>query len=303
MSLPTNCPLCTASSESQSVVTPHVYGDLSGQHSFFKCSSCDVNYLFPQLSPQQEHEFYAREFEGFMNSRSGEKAGWNAPERHIEANKQQFERRWAYLNKILPPSGDILEFGCSSGFMLFPLQQKGYSCYGIEPSGYFSEYVRSQGVTVFHDVESIQQKFDVVMHYFVLEHIKDPLQFIEMNLSFVKSGGKVVIEIPNAADPLYTIYDIPAFERFYWSIAHHWYFTEKSVHYLLSQIKGIKYNLIRDQRYDISNHMVWAQDGKPGGMGRFSPKLGQKLDQAYRDSLVESGYCDTLIIEIEKVGA
>ncbi|MBK6632555.1 MAG: NAD-dependent epimerase/dehydratase family protein [Betaproteobacteria bacterium] len=40
----------------------------------------------------------------------------------------------------------------------------------------------------------------------------------------------------------------------------------------------------RDQRYDLSNHMVWARDGKPGGMGRFTPQLGAEVEDAYRQA-------------------
>src|SRR5256885_6140442 len=44
----------------------------------------------------------------------------------------------------------------------------------------------------------------------------------------LKPGGKIVFEVPNVADPLCSVYDIPAFERFYWSIAHPWYLDRKS---------------------------------------------------------------------------
>lgn len=300
MALPSKCPLCASSKENQSAITSHVYGDNQNIHTFFKCSGCDVIYLFPQLTPEQEHKFYAQEFEGFMNVRSGEAVGWAEPERHIKSNQSQFERRWKYLQNILPEQGKILEFGCSSGFMLYPLQSKGYECFGVEPSGVFSKYVNSRGIQVFENTASLGSDFDVVMHYFVLEHIKDPAVFLKENLRLLKPGGTLVVEIPNAADPLYTVYDIPAFERFYWSIAHHWYFTKKSFEYLLNNLGGISFKTILDQRYDLSNHMVWARDGKPGGMGRFTKKLGKEIENQYRKALIDSGYADTLIAIIKK---
>jgi SAM-dependent methyltransferase len=300
MALPSKCTLCANGSDSQSVLTTHVYGDNNHEHAFFKCAACNVIYLYPQLTAEQEHKFYAQEFEGFMNVRSGDVAGWDAPEKHIKANQQQQARRWEYLKDVLPKTGKILELGCSSGFMLYPLVDKGYECFGIEPSGYFSEYVRSRGIKVFEKSESIEEKFDVLMHFFVLEHVKEPIKFINSNLSLLKPGGKLIIEIPNAADPLYTIYDIPAFEKFYWSIAHHWYFDEKSASYMLSQIQNINYEIVRDQRYDLSNHMVWARDGKPGGMARFANDFGPTLDKVYKEALIESGKCDTLILVITK---
>lgn len=300
MALPSHCPLCTSSRENQFIVTPHVYGDKQNIHAFFKCSGCDVIYLFPQLTPEQEHKFYVQEFEGFMNARSGESAGWDRPESHVKSNQGQFDRRWKYLQNTLPEQGKILEFGCSSGFMLYPLQAKGYECFGIEPSGVFSKYVNSRGIQVFENTAALGADFDVVMHYFVLEHIKEPAVFLEENLRLLKPGGALIVEIPNAADPLYTIYNIPAFERFYWSIAHHWYFTKKSFEYLLNNISGISFEIMFDQRYDLSNHMVWARDGKPGGMGRFTEKWGPEIEIHYRKALIDSGYADTLLAIIKK---
>ena len=60
------------------------------------------------------------------------------------------------------------------------------------------------------------------------------------------------------------MYDIPAFERFYWSVAHPWYFNYKSLTYLLKKINK-KFKILKDQRYDLSNHLHWMKYGRPGG--------------------------------------
>lgn len=300
MSLPTQCPLCHSTADKQSVITPHVYGDEKKSHAFFRCIDCDVIYLWPQLNERQEKKFYTKEFEKFMTSRSGESTGWENAEKHIKENAFQYERRWSYLKNALPKYGKILEFGCSSGFMLYPLMDKGYECFGIEPSNYFSHYLNAHGIKTFQSVKGIKETFDVVMHFFVLEHVRDPVLFIQENLRLLKKKGQLIVEIPNAADPLYTIYDIPAFEKFYWSIAHHWYFTVKSVHCLLSKVQGINYKILKDQRYDLSNHMIWARDGKPGGMGEFPILSFGELDKIYKKTLIDQGFCDTLVLVIEK---
>ena len=300
MSLPDKCPLCGAAPAAQSVVTRHVYG-AKDTRAFFRCASCDAIYLHPGLTPQEEHAFYAAEFEGFMSSRSGASGGWHAPERHIAANQPTMERRMKYLREVLPARGRVLEFGCSSGFMLYPLIAQGYDCVGVEPSGVFRDYLKSRKVACHASIEALaaEKQFDVVMHFFVLEHVSDPVAFLRSQLALVRPGGKLVFEIPNAADALVTVYDVPAFERFYWSIAHHWYFTEKSLRYALGQL-GLRFEIRLDQRYDLSNHMTWARDGKPGGMGRYTKVLGAELEEAYKRQLVRSGHCDTLVGIIEK---
>ena len=144
-------------------------------------------------------------------------------------------------------------------------------------------------------------RFDLILHFFVLEHIADPGAFLKAQLAMLKPGGRIVFEIPNAADPLYSVYDIPAFERFYWSVAHPWYFSEPSLQFLLTRL-GESSEVLRDQRYDLSNHMIWARDGRPGGMGRFTPELGADVEASYKQSLIRSGKCDTLVGIIRKDG-
>ena len=304
MAAPARCPLCQSGSEAQSLVTQNVYGDQGGR-SFFRCATCQVIHLFPGLSPEEERAFYANEFASFMAGRSGESGGWSQPERHVAANQATVVRRMRYLRGTLPPRGRILEVGCSSGFMLYPLAEAGHECVGVEPSGVFAGYVRSKKIACFDTLDEMRADsryrdgFDLVMHFFVLEHVADPVSFLRAQLALLRPGGKLVFEIPNAADALVTVYDIPAFERFYWSVAHHWYFTEPSLRFLLERI-GVPHEIRRDQRYDLSNHMVWARDGKPGGMGRYTGKIGGAIEEAYKQALVESGHCDTLVGIVRK---
>ena len=122
MALPERCPLCQATREHQSVVTPHVYGCEKGRHhAFYHCHACDVRYQYPRLSADEEARFYAAEFQGFMAGRAGDRGGWDKAEANIQANEPTRLRRMKYLAPLLPPKADVLEVGCSSGFMLFPL--------------------------------------------------------------------------------------------------------------------------------------------------------------------------------------
>ncbi|TAK90637.1 MAG: class I SAM-dependent methyltransferase [Burkholderiaceae bacterium] len=299
MSLPEKCPLCQVGREQQTVVTPHVYGGAGKGHSFFHCLGCDVRYMYPGLTSAEEARFYAAEFEGFMAGRAGAGGGWQKVEDHIQANEPTRLRRMKYLAPYLGHSSNLLEVGCSSGFMLAPLIEAGHKCVGVEPSGVFSEHLKSRGLPICQSMDQLSSlplsaDFDLIMHFFVLEHIAQPQAFLEAQLALLKPGGKIIFEIPNAADPLYSVYDIPAFERFYWSVAHPWYFSEASLQYLLQQI-GRPFQILRDQRYDLSNHMIWARDGRPGGMGRFTEALGSELEDDYKQALIRIGKCDTLI--------
>ena len=283
----------------QEFVTDQVFGSRDQASAFYHCHQCDVRFQHPGLTPEQEKKFYAEEFEAFMESRAGIAGGWQSAEEHVRANEPNRVRRMDYLQSLIPMGGRILEVGCSSGFMLYPLIAAGHFCVGVEPSGKFSEFLKQKGIRAFPSVEELVRTdlrgtFDLVMHFFVLEHIAEPWPFLQQQLDLLKPGGTLVFEIPNVADPLLGVYKIPAFGRFYWSVAHPWYFSEKSLRHLLASV-GVPFEIRRDQRYDLSNHMVWARDGKPGGMGQFSSIFGNELDRLYKQSLIEAGTCDTLI--------
>lgn len=298
-----NCHLCNYRSRKK-IVASSVYGDKKGNRNFYLCEKCDVRFLFPKLSKEEEAKFYAKEFEKFMDSRSGEQTGWLNTNRHIKQNRETFERRYKFLRPYLKPKSSILEIGCSSGFMLFPLLKKNFKCIGIEPSGVFNKFLKNKKVEVFSNVEQLEKelphkKFDLIMHFFVLEHISEPLVFLKKLLSLLNKNGIIIFEIPNVSDPLHTIYTNEAFEKFYWSIAHHWYFSDKSLKFLLKKLKK-KFKILYDQRYDLSNHMIWARDKIPGGSKRFTKFLGKELEENYKKNLIKTKFCDTLWGVIKK---
>lgn len=302
---PEVCPLCRKKIGNIDIEAEYVYGGASNQK-FYRCEHCSVAFLYPQLSKEEAEDFYSREFEKFMEKRAGKDFDWSGPEAHIKSNEKQYLRRFRFFKEMLSPGKSILEIGCSSGFMLLPLKDKGMEVAGVEPSSGFTSFLKKQGVQVFEsidDVIELEKKFDVVIHFFVLEHVIDPIGFLKNALDSVNPGGNMVFEVPNRNDPLISIYNNPAFNRFYWSMAHNYYFDRTSLEYVLHRITdqcNIQFEIIPDQRYDLSNHMVWALEGKPGGQSKYSCFFTSELERTYMESMIKTGHCDTLVAKIHK---
>lgn len=297
-----NCRLCGIS-ENQTIRSEHVYGG-TANYKFYECSSCGAIYLYPPLNDEEEKHFYKKEFEKFMSSRSGTERDWTNAEKHIDTNQDQVTRRLKYLMPYIKPGVKILEIGCSTGFMLDAFMDLGAECVGVEPSGEFLPFLLEKGYRAYESLEDFMaqnpdEKFDLVVHFFVFEHIRNPLEFLNTNIGCLKNGGIVIAEIPSATDPLVTLYKIEAFEKFYWSIAHHYYYTPKSLKYILEQIPNIRYEILPEQRYDLSNHITWLMEGKPGGQGRFEV-FGSNTLRSYSEDLKQSWLCDTVILSIKK---
>jgi SAM-dependent methyltransferase len=305
---PTICRLCCAESSNFVIVGNYVYGGTDNQK-FYECPNCDIAFLYPPLTPEEEQYFYTKEYEKFMENRSGKTSDWGGPKSHITANESEVTRRLPYIEKEISNTDlQLLELGCSSGFMLFPLQERGLKVYGVEPSGLFKAYVQSRSIQVYDSIDQFEMEsgvsgeLDLITHYFLLEHVRDPLQFLKQCLRQLKPNGKIFFEVPSRDDPLVSIYNIPDFHKFYWSVAHNWYFNHASLTYLLDQLK-CSYVLIPEQRYDLSNHMWWGAMGQPGGMGKFSASFTNELDEMYKQSMRDTGHCDTYFVWINKEGS
>ena len=295
-----NCRLCCSDKRFQSIRAPFVFGG-DEEHNFWSCSICDAIYLYPIPSPEEEKKFYFQEFEKFMSSRVGDHRDWSNAEKHKTTNEDQVHRRLPFFKDYLKKDLDLLEIGCSSGFMLDAFKAKGLNCIGVEPSGEFKDFLIQSGHNVVQDISEIEEhkKFDIIAHFFVLEHIRDPFAFLSQSYDLLKENGVIICEIPCANDPLTSIYNIDAFEKFYWSIAHHYYYTPTSIKYVLNSLK-YKFKIVPEQRYDISNHMTWMMEGKPGGQNKFFKEFGLELDQTYRQRLKDTWQCDTIFLYIWK---
>ncbi len=267
-----------------------------------------MTYLFPILSSEEKETFYQKEFPDFMASRTAgtKNGGWLLAEEHVRESNHQRNRRMKYLEPLLPhPGGRILEVGCSSGFMLFPLVERGYECVGIEPTKVSADYIRSQNVECFRDQSDLmghalaEDGFDLIMHFFVADQTTDTFRFIEEQIPLLREGGKIIFEVNSTDDPLISLYKLESFDQFCWAVAQNYFFSQKSFGHLIEKF-DLPYEIILDQRYDLSNHMVWARDGKPGGMGRFTDVLGPEIEDQYRQALIKAGRCDTLIGVLKK---
>ncbi len=293
------CRICGDVEARQFVRASSVFGGRK-EHNFWQCEACEAIYLHPVLTPEEEKHFYRQEFEGFMSTRVGDHRDWSNAEKHKSSNQDQVRRRLPFLRDYLKPGIDLLEIGCSSGFMLDAFSALGVNCTGVEPSGEFSEYLEQSGYSIYDDVHAITgKKFDVITHFFVFEHIGDPFSFLQKNFQLLNDGGVIVAEIPSADDPLTSVYDIEAFEQFYWSIAHHYYYNHKSLAYVMDKL-GYRYEIVPEQRYDLSNHMTWMMEGRPGGQGRYAELFGDELVAKYQQRLIDKRVCDTLFLYIWK---
>lgn len=253
-----------------------------------KCQSCSLEYLWPQPDNEHLNEFYTHEYRTVYGDPT-------PAERHV-ADTIEANQRIKRLSPNLDKKMRVLEIGSGSCAFIQNLSPLVDDVIGVEMDDTSREWFTStSSIKVFHKLEDVPNNngFDLIVLFHVLEHLSNPVKFLKELAERLNLGGSIVIEVPNVDDALLSLYKIEEFSEFYFSIAHLTYFNPKSLSFcankagLIGKINGI-------QRYDISNHINWALNRKPGGQGKFSLTVSEDTNHSYLEDLVSAGQTDTL---------
>ena len=100
------------------------------------------------------------------------------------------------------PKGKILDIGCGDGAFLNFAKQLGWEATGIEIDSDAVIAALNHGVNVlegdFRELNRYNNNFDCVICSHVLEHVYEPLTFLNMVKNSLKVGGVLMISLPNA---------------------------------------------------------------------------------------------------------
>ena len=107
----------------------------------------------------------------------------------------------AVLERTLPDGvcgRRILEIGCGNGYLLERLADLGASVKGVEPGPEAAAHPRAKELGIergFFPTAGSDEAVDVIVLYMVLEHVADPVSFLEQVRSTLRPGGTVVVAV------------------------------------------------------------------------------------------------------------
>ncbi|HNY13766.1 MAG TPA: class I SAM-dependent methyltransferase, partial [Candidatus Wallbacteria bacterium] len=168
---------------------------------------------------------------------------------------------------------------------------------GIEPGEQYCDYANGRGIKTYSSLSEIaSRKFDIILSFYVFEHIRNPIDFLNKLKNNLNPGGMIIFEVPNVEDVLVSFYKMPELLDFYWQLAHYFYYSSKTLEFVFEK-SGFKTAEVKhSQRYDISNHIHWLKDRKPGGMGKYTAVFSEDVNRVYKENLVKKGISDTITI-------
>lgn len=112
--------------------------------------------------------------------------------------------KWEYRKvlKLLEAPARVLEVGCGKGAFLKLLRQRGMEGIGLELNDACVSEGAATGLPILNELVEDHaihhaEAYDAVVAFQVLEHIPEPVPFIEFCLKCLKPGGRLVMAVPN----------------------------------------------------------------------------------------------------------
>lgn len=96
----------------------------------------------------------------------------------------------------------ILDIGCGLGYFLNGLNSN-FKKYGIESSEFATNFVKDKFKEIeilngdYKNIKNFNKKFDVIMFYHVIEHLKNPPEAIQYINKYLKNDGLLILGTPN----------------------------------------------------------------------------------------------------------
>lgn len=152
------------------------------------CSTCGVAYTSPR--PLSVDRYYPRRYRAYGSYVS----------RVLSTFYDLRVSRWARLK---PEGGSVLEVGCGPGLMLAAFHRRGWQVLGIERNEPAAEAARRAVKVniVSTPVEAlpVNARFDLIIIFHVLEHIREPVELLRQCAKRLAPGGRVIVNVPNLA--------------------------------------------------------------------------------------------------------
>jgi len=179
------------------------------------CANCGFVYQSPRMTESELIDFYQSQYRQIYQ-------GIEGPDQKEIAIQ---EARALGIINLLRDCGveqvkRFLDIGASTGMLINKIKNE-YQCdaSGIEPGRAYREYARSHGIDVFASLDDLpdagEKKFDLVSLIHVLEHIPDPVKYLEkVRSDYLVDQGRILIEVPNIyAHDCFEIAHLTSFSR------------------------------------------------------------------------------------------
>jgi len=192
----------------------------------------------------------------------------------IEARRRNVRQRINLIKALFHKDISLLDIGCGEGVFLREVLAYVREAKGLEPTLFYVDYARKNfGLDVqeglIEDVDFPNDVFSVITMFHVIEHVDDPVASLEKIGRWLKTGGHLVVEVPNIKSPT------ARYKGLNWEMIipeHRFQFCEESLRYVLDRA-GFRLISVRTRDFDQYRTSIGKNLRKLGvGKQKYEPK-------------------------------
>ncbi|SNS42834.1 2-polyprenyl-3-methyl-5-hydroxy-6-metoxy-1,4-benzoquinol methylase [Belliella buryatensis] len=190
----TKCPLCS-SGHFIEYTTIQDFSISKENFKLYQCKTCNLIFTNPRPNQQSIGNYY--EFDEYIShqDQANNLTNWL----YKQVRKITLKQKVYWINTFCRNKGNLLDYGCGTGYFLKAANKDGWKVKGIEPNETARNIARKLSIDVKENLSQIDgnYKFDIITLFHVLEHVHD-LNEISLSLrDRLTEKGTLLIAVPN----------------------------------------------------------------------------------------------------------
>ena len=243
------CPIC---SHDQSIFKYE-----KDSFNIVECKTCKVDYVNPIFNEEKYIEIYQSPDYQNIVKKLGE-------ESHVYRKNRFGEERANFIEQYHDSSlnKNSLEIGCSTGFAIESLKERGWNATGLELNPSAVRFGKEKGLDIYNTtLEKFKTKikYSAITMYDVLEHLSNPREILLQAKDLLEKDGNIFIYVPNYNSATTQLLGVEN-AHFIWPTHHLTYFTPETLKSFL-EANGFKVFFWETQGLDI-NDWLWYLNEK-----------------------------------------
>ena len=193
------------------------------------CTNCNLVFSHPKPNKSLGLKYFD---DAYSNAPGFENHSYYRDHKNIFIrNKNRFE----LVKRSNPPNSNILDFGSGQGHFLKVCGDNNWNAVGIELSRAAIDVGKKLfNVNILDSTENLPKNhFGVITLWDVIEHLQNPKETLLMLETFLHEDGILIFETSNIDS-----YDYLIKKRkwSYWDVDHYYYYSHRTLSYLLNSL-------------------------------------------------------------------
>ena len=162
-----------------------------------RCKSCSLWFLSPRLVAEEAHRFY--QSDDYFSGGDGV-SGYDDYSVQENSLRATFRKLLNTIGAKGATGGDFLEVGCGPGYLLDEAEPYFSSRAGVELSAPAAKHAaKNTGAPIYRSIEEIGEatQFDCIVATHVIEHIYEPVPFLNSLSNLLKPNGRIILAAPH----------------------------------------------------------------------------------------------------------